>query len=213
MKRSKKLILVLAALGMFAGETFAKEITTSIIPGKMWSERAPQCAVWIEDENGIFVDTIYVTKSAAKKGWKFSPKEGRPDSLPAWYGAAGINPAAPTVKNFDAVASATPKKSITVTSNLNLQTGKKYIVKAEVNQSFDYNEFWTKKNSGVNGQPSLIYSGEFVAGGKLAANDSEIVLTLQGHGDLEGKSKKIFTTEMEKITTAIQIIGKVVVAF
>lgn len=213
MKRSESLFLGLAVFVMLAGKVFAKEITTSIIPGQMWSERSPQCAVWVEDENGTFIDTIYVTKSAAKKGWKFSPKEGRPDSLPVWYGAAGINPSAPVVNNFDAVASATPKKSISITSNLNLQSGKKYIIKAEVNQSFDYNDYWTKKNSGVNGQPSLIYSGEFVTEEHMSPNGSEVILSLQGHGDVDGKSKKIFTTEMEHITTAVQIIDKVIIVF
>lgn len=33
---------------------------------------------------------------------------------------------------------------------------KEYLIKAEFNTSFDYNDFYTKKNSGVNGQPSVI---------------------------------------------------------
>lgn len=201
----KKLITILT-LSLVSGFCFAKELTVNIVPGKIWENRKPQCAVWICDSDGNYLDTIYVTKSAAKKGWKFSPKEGRPDSLPIWYASAKVNPASPA-QNFDAVASATPKKSITVSHNVRLETGKNYIVYAEVNQSFDYNETYTKKNSGVNGQPSVVYSKEFTAN----SGSSEIELAFAGTGSLDGSNGRISKSETSKLTTAKDIIAHVYV--
>lgn len=48
MKINKKLFLSFAILEIYISN-IAKEITTRIIPGKMWYNRAPQCAVWVED--------------------------------------------------------------------------------------------------------------------------------------------------------------------
>lgn len=201
----KKLTTILT-LTFICGFCFAKDLTVNIVPGKIWENRKPQCAVWICDSNGNYVDTIYVTNSAAKKGWKFSPKAGRPDSLPVWYFSANVNPASPA-QNFDAVASATPKKSITVSHNVPLENGKTYIAYTEVNQSFDYNETYTKKNSGVNGQPSVVYSKEFIA-----SNESfEIELDYTGTGSLDGSSGNISKSESSKLTSAQDIIAHVFV--
>lgn len=61
-----------------------------------------QFAVWVEDEKGIYIKTLYVTGFTAKKGWKT-----RPDSLPEWTKASGI---ASIERNVvDAISGATPR--------------------------------------------------------------------------------------------------------
>jgi len=185
---------------------FSQELKVNIVPGKMWEKRTPQCAVWICDSNGEYIDTLYVTESAAKKSWKFSPKNGRPDSLPVWYFSSKCNPSSPAEK-FDAVSSPTPKKSITISKHLNLEKGKKYFVMSEVNQSFDYNDFFTKANSGVNGQPSVVYSEEFI----LENEPFEIELTFSGNGSIDGSNGNISKDEEKKLTTAKDIIAHIFV--
>lgn len=61
-----------------------------------------QFAVWVEDDKGNHVKTLYVTRFTAAKGWKT-----RPDSLPGWTKASGM--AAGGKGSADAASGATPK--------------------------------------------------------------------------------------------------------
>jgi hypothetical protein len=62
-----------------------------------------QYAVWIEDENGRFVKTLFVTNYTGKRaGWK-----ARPQALPTWQKAASV--ASLPQKQVDAVSGATQK--------------------------------------------------------------------------------------------------------
>ncbi len=180
-------IMLLAVVSAFC---FAESLTVYVEPGEIWAKRAPQLAVWLETEDGAFVETLFVTKSASKKSWIASPKEGRPESLPDWYKASGVNPAKKTVEGLDAYTGATPKKGITFCRQVALEDGLNYVVKAQINQSFDYNDYYTKKNSGVDGQPAVLYAGKIL-------KDSEIELKI--------------VSDLEKITTADRISGKIYV--
>lgn len=55
---------------------------------------------------------------------------------------------------------------------------KEYLIKAEFNTSFDYNDNYTKKTSGVNGQPSVIYSARIPA--DFNNESDEIKLSFDG---------------------------------
>lgn len=199
----------------------AKEITVSVGAGKNWKQKMPaQFAVWLEDEEGNYVHTLYVTKKTAKKSFIFSPKEGRPESLPVWYHASkngGENFSAVagdidgeksggTKNDFDAVSSATPKGGVIFTAGL--EDGKDFVIKAEFNTSFDYNDFYTKKNSGVNGQPSVIYSAKIPS--DFSESSGEIILTFAGTGSLDGSDGNI-QDESENLTTAKSIVKLVAV--
>ncbi|WP_431725057.1 DUF2271 domain-containing protein [Treponema socranskii] len=141
---------------------------------------ASQCAVWLEDSNGNYVRTLYVTQRASKRNWIVGPKTGRPESLPVWYHAANYESTkgAPGNADVDAVTAATPKGGVVFTAEIGDGA---YVIKAEFNTSFDYNDFYTKKNSGVNGQPSVVYEA------KIPADASgEIELTLSGTGSEDG---------------------------
>jgi hypothetical protein len=62
------------------------------------------------------------------------------------------------------------------------------------------NEHWTENNSGVNGQPSLIYHAKFIAGisGKIKLNPI-------GHGSVNGSNGNIVYA-LDSFTTALTII-------
>ncbi|MCR5762409.1 MAG: DUF2271 domain-containing protein [Treponema sp.] len=200
-----KKIIAAVLFTSFCAIAFAAKVTVRIEPGTAWKKRAPQCAVWIEDENHEYLGTVFVTKSASKKTWKFSPKQGRPESLPVWYNSTKISPDKPADKTFDAVTSATPKKNIIKEQTFPLKTGKTYFVVAEVNQSFDYNEHWTKKNSDVNGQPSVIYAEQFT----FQEKHNEFLLHFTGTGSIDGKSGIINKSNEQTLSTAKEIISEI----
>ncbi|EID86061.1 putative periplasmic protein (DUF2271) [Treponema sp. JC4] len=203
----KKFISAILILFSFAG-AFAKEISVKVSPGEHWKEkREPQVAVWLEDEKGNYIRTLYVTERASHKSWIFGPKEGRPESLPVWYGASKNESASDKVTvshNLDAVTGATPKSALTLTAQIEVRD---YIIKAEFNNSFDYNDFYTKKTSGVNGQPSVVYTAKIPA--ELAPGQ-EITLEFEGTGSLTGEDGKI-NKSTENLTTAKKIVKAVTV--
>ncbi len=189
--------------------SFAEKVTVYIGAGSSWVKRAPQCAVWIEEKDGAFVDTLYVTKSANSRLWKFSPKEGRPESLPVWYHASGVNPAIGSEKKFDAVSGATPKQGLQCQKEVSLEKGRTYRIRVELNQSFDYNSLWTKKNSGVNGQPSIIYEARFTAADSIP----EVEMHMLGLGSVDGSDGDIHIGQNDFLTSADRIADKIYITF
>ena len=185
-----------------------------IAPGSEWKGKfPPQFALWIQNGNGNFSQTIFATKKASNKKWIFAPKDGRPESLPVWYNSCKTSSILESENEIDAVTSATPKGSFEIARKIQLAEGEKYFVFAEVNKSFDYNEFYPKdadKNSteysGVNGQPSAVYRAE------LSFENPDAELELVGTGSLDGKSGSV-EYKTETLTTAKNLVEKIVVSF
>ena len=205
----KKIIFMLMLVAGI-GSIYAKEITVSVGAGQHWKQKSePQFAVWLEDADGNYIKTIYVTGKASKKSWVFSPKEGRPESLPVWYNACKQEGAAATsaddTQQLDAVTSATPKGGVIFNTEIE---DKSYIIKAEFNTSFDYNDFYTKKSTGVNGQPSVVYSAEIPEG--FSKESGEIKLAFAGCGSLDGSDGELHTDD-SNLTTAKSIVKLVAV--
>jgi hypothetical protein len=126
----------------------------------------PQIAVWIEDTLGRLLQTIYVTHKFAKQDWGMA-KHGadtcfRTSSLPHWlnkYVQAGNF--APT-KNKplpDGITAATPPGSFDIQTTVG-DLPLLFVVKAEINSSFDYNAHFNSKrdSSKINGQPAVVFS-------------------------------------------------------
>ena len=194
-------------------ENLTEKVRTVVTPGSEWKEKfPPQFALWIQDSDGTFCQTIFATKKASKKKWIFAPKSGRPESLPVWYHSCKNFRASESESEMDAVTSATPKGGFEITQKIQFEEGKKYFVFAEVNKSFDYNEFYPKnaeKNSteysGVNGQPSAVYRAE------IDSENSEVKLELIGTGSLDGKSGSV-EDKTETLTTAKNLVEKIIVS-
>jgi len=159
-------------------------------------KKTPQLAVWIEDNQGGFISTITATGKSVKNNWISAPQEGRPEALPVWNHKRHNS-----TEQIDIVSSATPKGTVDVQiDNSSLINGQEYNVYLEVNHSFDYNDHWTENNSGVNGQPSLLYHAKFIAG-----TPGKIKLTPIGHGSVDGSNGDI-VYELDSFTTALTII-------
>lgn len=193
-------------------------LTVTVLPGKKWSgiawfgivpvKKSPQFAVWTETADGRFVETLSVTSRAAEASWIGNPEGGRPDALPVWFAAS-------RGENTDAVSSATPdaKSDVGAAATGGKYTvGEEYMIRLEVNHSFDYNDTWPKNAkegssafSGVNGQPSLVYEGRFVYGRK-----DRVKLTPIGIGSVTG-ANGLITRNLSGLTTALQIISEIIV--
>jgi hypothetical protein len=180
-----------------------------IEPGEYWQNKmkvfifsinkSPQLAAWIEDNNGNYVSTIAVSEKSAKGNWISAPKEGRPEALPVWsHRQQNFSVSA----DLDAVSSSTIKGSFETNIDKKLLVdGNTYNIFLEINHSFDYNDHWTKDNSGVNGQPSLVYHAQFIAGQPF-----RIPLVPTGHGAVDGSHGNI-NSELASLTGALHIVN------
>ncbi|MBI9103617.1 MAG: DUF2271 domain-containing protein [Spirochaetales bacterium] len=164
-----------------------------ILPVKL----TPQIAVWVENEEGEIIQTLLVSRRGGEGSWR-GADEGRPEALPVF-----------THKNksteLDSVTSATPKgnKVFCAASGESLSEGR-YIVFAEVNSSFDYNNTYPETEGDVNGQPSLIYYAEVA----LDQDAGEIDLVPLGTGAVQGDSGEVFPG-VEGLTSALSILSSI----
>ncbi|MDR0323740.1 MAG: DUF2271 domain-containing protein [Treponema sp.] len=181
----------------------------AVEPGENWFRKmrvflfilrksSPQLAAWIEDNNGNYLSTITVSEKSVKENWISAPKEGRPEALPVWsYRQQHYS----VTNDVDTMSSATKKGSFEANIDReSLVNGNTYNVFLEINHSFDYNDYWTKDNSGVNGQPSLVYHAQFIAG-----QSGHISLVPIGHGSVNGSDGNI-VRELESIISALSIV-------
>ena len=210
-------VIVISLIGCIGCNTGGKNmqsivsdrIEITIEPGEHWYEKmkififsvkkTPQLAVWVEDSQGNYISTITATGKSVKNNWRSAPKEGRPEALPVWN-----HKRQNSAEEIDIISSATPKGSVNIQiDNDTLTNEQDYNVYLEINHSFDYNDYWTKDNSGVNGQPSLIYHAQFTTGVPC-----RIPLVPIGHGSVDGSSGNI-TSGLENFTSALDIVKNV----
>lgn len=185
-------------------------------------------AIWIEDMNESYLQTLYVSESIAKGVFKRVTAVGnkwesgearRPAALPYWGHKRGIAEEdglyVPTPKSPvpDAYSGATPQGSFTLTTKTDKRLDQKFRIFFEINQPFDFNEFWANTKFSddsdyrTSGQPSLVYSVT------VDPSDSDPVYYLNpvGHGHYSGKSGKLYTN-LSTITTALQIVSEITVS-
>lgn len=174
----------------------------------------PQMAFWIEDLNGNYIETLYVSEKFAKQKWHMldtdKDKTYRKSSLPYWMNkrARAGNPA-PTAADpvADALSSATPEKSFVLKTKVK-ENLRKVVLCAEFNNSFDYNDYYTTNvpKSAVNysdGQPSVIFKGVVNIDEKGVYD-----LTLVGHGG-SNANEDVYHTDTNQLTSALEIIDSV----
>ncbi len=189
--------------------------TETILPGGKVITSIPQVAVWLEDAEGNYLETLYISGKSATGNYS-GGKSRRPGALPVWSHARGIKSADGLFMPdqgtavVDGVSGATPLTSFSVHSKYPEQAGLR--VRIEVNKSFDANDYFNKENitddpvyaKNPNGQPSLVYSVELKSGASLSLAE------LQGHGHISGADGKI-DPDVSNVTTAFQIFKGIIV--
>jgi hypothetical protein len=171
----------------------------------------PQIAVWAEDTQGRYLQTLYVTRKFAKQDWgiMLHNKDScfRTSSLPYWlnkYVHAGN--AAPTTNKPlpDAVTAATPTGSFDINTMLNTPA-LPVVICVEINSSFDYNSAFgpKRKASSINGQPAVVYKAR--AGENLRLYPV-VSMKLAGHSGETGADSLLYK-DVSGLTTAQNIFS------
>jgi len=182
----------------------------------------PLIAVWVEDEDETFIAHIYISNRSATSIWGQGRNISRPTTLPVWLHKQGIKyEEQASLPDADdpllyALATATPKVSLSKRWNIpeSLFPGR-YVIKAEINHVYDYNERYQRdlpkdhpNFNADNGQPSLIWKGEW----SLGPEEARISLAPCGHGHPLGKDGEIYA-DMDGITDALQIVESIEVEY
>lgn len=187
----------------------------------------PSFAIWVEDLEGNYVETLFVTDYFAKGKfghgevqpgkWKNEPGEvRRPATLPYWShkrntkAADGLYAPSPETSVPDALSGATPTGDFLLETGSKITGGKKYRVLFEINQAWDANGFWTNNkfpddaNYKTSLQPALVYAATIDTGNP----GSKVYLNPIGHSHHSGKTGELFT-DLSTITTAKQIAKRI----
>ncbi|MEI8273625.1 MAG: hypothetical protein WCG08_13470 [Paludibacter sp.] len=187
----------------------------------------PLFAVWLADENGKYIQTLYVSESIGKAvfhrvnrktgHWKAGEIQ-RPATLPYWAHQRGekneFGTYMPTPKQpvADAYTGATPSASFILHAKTEKPLSGKYKIMLELNQSWDWNEYWTNdkypndKEYKTSSQPALVYSADI----DTASPNQESVLKLIGHSHYSGADGSL-DSDLSTITTALKIAKKITV--
>lgn len=185
------------------------------------SESRCQLAVWLEDDSGQFVETVYVSRKVGQKGLGnrgggLDDKRGgsRFSSLPVWANKQGIDYGDgnyhPTGDHPlpDAISGASPKAGEFILQHRlekPLPEGN-YHYFVEVNKSFDDNEH--HNYSWYRGQPSVVWKGKLSVGGKPVAGSAAII----GHGHPAG-ADGIINPDISTLTSARELIQSVKIEY
>ncbi len=189
----------------------------------------PSFAIWAEDVEGNFIETLYATKYVATGQfryseldagkWKNEPGEARrPATLPYWAHKRNIKapdglyiPSSETAVP-DALTSATPKTSFTLHTSSSYSDKNKFNILFEINQAWDSNEFWTNSkfaddpNYYTSLQPALVYSVTVDRNEKT----KEYHMNPIGHSHPTGANGDLFT-DITTLTSAKDIAHKIIV--
>lgn len=196
----------------------------------------PQMAVWIEDFQGNYRETIFVSKATgmglffggrSKENFKtFDQKkdtEGdyrRVNALPVWSHARGVQYEdgmyVPSNDQPlpDAITGATIVDNFKLISSVDSIS--KFVLKIEINVAFDDNEYYSEydfpddsiyhSGTGQLGQPSIIFESS------IDMNDEKdyYLMEMVGHGHHSGQTGEIFD-DLSTLTTAKDIVERIVV--
>lgn len=201
-------------------------LTVNLEKGK--SHNHPTFAVWAEDLEENFIQTLFVTKSIATGIYGHGPLDAekwdtgpgwqvRPAALPYWINKripaeGGKQLPDPQHPVPDAYTGATPMGSAALFTRLDNPMSGKIRILVEVNQPWDWNEFWTNKlyddvDYRTSCQPSLVYAAIV----DLDKPGKEIYLNPIGHGHYSGADGELYT-DLRTITTAKDIFSAIAVS-
>ncbi len=180
----------------------------------------PQIAIWLEDKDGNYLSTIYVSHKAGTNSWQSNGGDPRKEALPYWNhkrmpapdqsdGTTGATTRQPVP---DAVTGATPKGSFDIRMLPN-KGFENFLVKAEFNHSEDWNEYYPKSAkkgdpdySADSGQPAIVYEAVI----NMTSEQKEYRAQLIGHSSPDGTDGKLYT-DLSKLTTAKNIVKEVTI--
>lgn len=178
----------------------------------------PQLVFWLEDMDGNYIDTLYVTKKLAESSFRlvddFFSKAPvrRPEALPYWshkrgkrYGDGLFVPEGERGE-FDGVTAPTPLGHFDLRTRSVGDAGR-FRVLMEINHSYDFNDYYHPprfpddpiySGSGSPGQPSIVYEAVI----DTTAVNRYALMRAIGHGHHSGRDGLLYT-EMRGIDSAL----------
>jgi hypothetical protein len=201
---------------------FAQGVPLEIIFERGRSHNHPLMAIWVEDMEGNYVQTLYVAESIGKGVFLHGdPSTGRwqpgairrPAALPYWSHQRGIQYEdglyIPTQNQPmpDAITGPTPKANFILKTQTPVKSLKKFRVLMEINQSWDWNQYWHNNkfpddiDYKTSSQPSVVYEALV----ELDTEKNSFEMKAIGHGHWAGKTGELFK-DLSTLTTALQIV-------
>lgn len=185
----------------------------------------PVIAIWIEDMDENYIQTLYVSYSIAtgifehgqEKDGKWAPGERRrPSALPYWsykrhvMASDGLFVPDRHTPVPDAYTGATPQKNFVLKTKSDNALNGKFRILLEINQAFDWNDYWHNskypddENYKTSSQPSVVYSVT------IDPDDieTEYYMNPVGHGHYSGKDGKLYT-DLSTLTTALKLVKSI----
>ena len=185
----------------------------------------PLMAVWLEDMDSNYIETLYVAQSIGTGIFKHGKSEKgkwepgailRPAALPYWAHQRGVQSSEghylPTPERPvpDAITGPTPDDNFVLKARAGEILPTRFRVLFEINQSWDWNEYWNNskypddREYKTSSQPSLVYEAVL----NLNETGREINMRMTGHGHYSGKNGELYT-DLTTLTTAKEIAEKI----
>lgn len=200
-------------------------MTIELMKGK--AHNHPLLAIWIEDLEGNYVQTLYVAQSAATSVFNYGDPSGgswtngvvrRPAALPYWSHKRGIQAEdglympSPQTAVPDAYSGPTPKNNCILDTRLDEPGLSEFYVLLEINQPWDWNEYWTNDKYPddteykTSSQPAVVY--------RVLVNTEDdkknYPMRAIGHSHYSGKDGSL-TEDLSTLSTALEIVDKLTV--
>lgn len=196
-------------------------LTLSFKKGK--AHNHPSFVLWAEDIDGRYLQTLFITRAVGTSIYDHGdPSSGhwepgeirRPASLPYWAHKRGVQEAdglyIPSVGHPipDAYTGATPPGDFSLVTRFDRQPPKQFRVLFEINQTWDWNEYWTNNKYPEDEayksscQPALVYMAEV----DLDKGVQDYTLEIIGRSHHAGRTGELFT-DLHTLTTALEIVS------
>lgn len=175
--------------------------------------RHPQMAIWAETEDGVMLETLFVSQACAAANeinWQ-GHLLSRSEILPHWCSRHKNILRRQPDESVDAVSAATPMRDFSMEGCLQMDA-QPFVVYVEINAPGDANDFFHHNQSAQNagyaapglGQPSVIYEAFVFPQQQRRC----FLLELSSHsGDFEDTGELAY--DLQHLTTAKQIVEKI----
>ncbi len=188
----------------------------------------PLMAVWLQDEDGRYLQTLFVPRTVATGVFKYGSNSGgkwsaaakrAPQILPYWSHQRGVKAPdglyMPDPENpvADAYTGATPTTSFSLKARADGALPEKFRVMFEINQNWDWNDYWTNdkfpgdSNYLYSAQPALVYESHI----DMSKAAGRYMMKAIGHSHPSGSTGELFP-DLSTLTTALQIADSIVVS-
>ncbi len=187
----------------------------------------PLIAIWLEDMQGNYLQTLYVAQSVATGTFRYGATERNrwtatplraPQTLPYWAHKRGVKASdglyMPEPENpvADAYTGPTPVTGFVLRTRADSELPGSFRVLMEINQNWDWNRYWTNDkypgddNYLRSAQPAIVLEAGFGGAGGEETATMEVI----GHSHYSGLTGELFR-DLSTLTTALAIVSEVIV--